>query len=249
MGWNQHAKRFGKNRRIPVTGRETYWSASGFSNLVFGLGVGLETHLCSNVDPNPFQIHIIGRSARRVFELGGSMRTARKAGHSQDVTAGVSGSASSIATVEPRESSVNLSVHASLNGWIAPQGIRSVPTHAVTVPNERRGYPRAKLQLPSRITRISGRREPEPPVFHTVDISSSGLFARCPFNLEPGTTVDLEVELVKKPAGRGTIRMLTQAHVVRAEPDAKRGWHALAFTFDDISFQRDDSMPPRFIRH
>jgi c-di-GMP-binding flagellar brake protein YcgR len=124
--------------------------------------------------------------------------------------------------------------------------MRRVPTHAVTVANERRAYPRAKLQLPLRVTRIAGRREAELPVIQTVDISSSGLFARCPFKLEPGTNVDLEVELVQKPAGRGAIRMLTQAHVVRVEPDAKHGWHAMAFNFDDISFQRDDFMPPRF---
>jgi hypothetical protein len=174
------------------------------------------------------------------------MRMVRKAGHSKSVTAGKSGVGSSVGTAEPRESADNSSVQASLNGWIVPQGMRSVPTHTVPVPNERRSYPRAKLRLPSRVTRISGRRETEPQVFKTLDISSSGLFAHCPFSLEPGTTVDLEVELVQKPAGRGTIRMLTQAHVVRSEPNGKAGWHALAFSFDDISFQRDDLVPPRF---
>jgi len=128
----------------------------------------------------------------------------------------------------------------------APRGMARVPTHAVAVPNERRSYPRARLRLPLKFVRIAGRRESEPQALYTANISSSGLFARCPFNLEPGTPVALEVELVRRMAGRGTVRMITEAHVVRLEPADKQGWKSLAFAFDDITFQRDDLLPPHF---
>ena len=80
----------------------------------------------------------------------------------------------------------------------------------------------------------------------TVDISSSGLRTICPFEIPVGTPVDLEVELVKRPAGHGSVRLLTKAQVVRALPDTTAGWHSLAFSFDEITFERDDLAFPHF---
>jgi hypothetical protein len=40
--------------------------------------------------------------------------------------------------------------------------------------------------------------------------------------------------------------MMTEAHIVRAEPASETGWHCLAAIFDDITFQRDEHVPSRF---
>jgi hypothetical protein len=133
------------------------------------------------------------------------------------------------------------------NDWSALRGIARVPTHAVHVANERRVYPRAQLQLPVRILRIAGHRETELDQVVTIDISSSGLRASCPFEIPVGTPVHLEVELVKRPSGCGSVRLITQAQVVRALPDGQStGWHTLAFSFEEISFERDELAPPHF---
>jgi hypothetical protein len=121
-----------------------------------------------------------------------------------------------------------------------------VPTHAVTVANERRAYARAHLQLPLRILRIAGRRETDFSELVTVDISSSGVRTRCPFEIEVGTPVHLEVVLVKRLGDCGNVRLVTQAQVVRAKPESD-GWHSLAFSFDEITFERDELAPPQFI--
>jgi hypothetical protein len=174
------------------------------------------------------------------------MRTARKTRQQKHVSTAKSSSSSRIATAHVTET-MELPPPVAIKSNIAvPQGMARVPSHAVPVPNERRSYPRARLRLPLKVVRIAGRRESEPQVLYTSNISSSGLYARCPLELTPGTPVDLEVELVRRMAGRGNVRMLTQAHVVRLERDAKNGWHSVAFTFDDISFQRDDLLPPQF---
>ena len=127
-----------------------------------------------------------------------------------------------------------------------PKGIARVPTHAVRPVEERRGYTRAKLSLPLRLKRIAGQRETRPQMLRTTNISSSGVLFLCPQRIEPGTPLEIEVCLVDRPVGRGTVRMMTEAHVVRAEPASKPGWHALAVTFDDITFQRDEPLPSRF---
>ena len=174
------------------------------------------------------------------------MRTARKTRHPKHISAAKSTGPSRVAAAQITET-LEISPPGAIESNIAaPRGMARVPTHAVPVPNERRHYPRARLRLPLKVVRIAGRRESEPQVLYTANISSSGLYAKCPFELRPGTPVDLEVELVRRMAGRGNVRMITQAHVVRLEPDGKAGWHALAFTFDDITFQRDDILPPRF---
>ena len=83
----------------------------------------------------------------------------------------------------------------------------------------------------------------------TTNISSSGVLFLCPQRIEPGTPIEIEVCLVDRPFGRGTVRMRTEAHIVRAEPASRPGWHFLAATFDDITFQREEPLPSRFQRH
>ena len=130
-----------------------------------------------------------------------------------------------------------------------PKGIARVPTHAVRPPEERRAYARAKLSLPMRVKRIAGQRERMGEPLRTANISSSGVLFLCPQRIEPGTPIQIEVCLVDRPFGRGTVRMRTEAHIVRAEPASRPGWHCLAATFDDISFHREEPLPSRFQRH
>ncbi len=130
-----------------------------------------------------------------------------------------------------------------------PKGIARVPTHSVRPPEERRSYARAKLSLPLRVNRIAGQRERMGETLRTTNISSSGVLFLCPQRIEPGTPIEIDVCLVDRPFGRGTVRMRTEAHIVRAEPSTRPGWHALAATFDDITFQREEPLPSRFQRH
>ncbi len=130
-----------------------------------------------------------------------------------------------------------------------PKGIARVPTHAVRPPEERRAYARAKLSLPLRVKRIAGQRERLVEPLRTTNISSSGVLFLCPQRIEPGTPIAIEVCLVDRPFGRGTLKMTTEAHIVRAEPTSRPGWHSLAATFDDITFQREEPLPSRFQRH
>ena len=129
-----------------------------------------------------------------------------------------------------------------------PKGMARVPTHAVRPPEERRAYARAKLSLPLRVKRIAGQRELLGEPLRTTNISSSGVLFLCPQRIEPGTPIEIEVCLVDRPFGRGTVRMKTEAHIVRAEASSRPGWHSLAATFDDITFQREEPMPSRFQR-
>ena len=142
---------------------------------------------------------------------------------------------------------------ADLPAWTTrakPKGIARVPTHAVRPAEERRAYARAKLSLPIRVQRIAGQREHMTESLRTANISSSGVLFLCPQRIEPGTPVELEVCLVDRPFGRGTVRMKTEAHIVRVEPATSRpGWHSIAACFDDITFQREEPLPSRFVRH
>ena len=126
-----------------------------------------------------------------------------------------------------------------------PKGMARVPTHAVLPVVERRVYTRAQLSLPLRLKRIAGQRELKHQSLRTTNISSSGALFLCPRLIEPGTPIVIEVCLVNRPFGRGTVKMMTEAHVVRAEPAPRRGWHALAVSFDDITFLRDEPLPSR----
>lgn len=126
-----------------------------------------------------------------------------------------------------------------------PRGFARVPTHAVRPVEERRRYARAKLSLPLRLVRIAGQRQMRQFALRTTNISSSGVLFACPEWIDPGTPVEIEVCLVERPFGQGSVRMLTEAHVVRVEPAARSGWHCLAITFDDVTFLRDESLPSR----
>jgi hypothetical protein len=129
-----------------------------------------------------------------------------------------------------------------------PKGIARVPTHAVRPAEERRTYARAKLSLPLRVKRIAGQKERISELLRTSNISSSGVLFLCPQKIEPGTPIEIEVCLVDRPFGRGTVRMKTEAHVVRVDPSPRPGWHNLAVMFDEITFQREEVMPSRFER-
>ena len=71
------------------------------------------------------------------------------------------------------------------------------------------------------------------------------MYLLVPFRVEPKTPVELEIGLTDRPRGRERVRMHTTAHVVRIDPVARPGWHGLAVTFDEITFERDDPAPNR----
>jgi hypothetical protein len=129
-----------------------------------------------------------------------------------------------------------------------PKGMARVPTHSVRPPEERRSYARAKLSLPLRVKCVAGIRERMGEPLRTTNISSSGVLFLCPARIEPGTPIAIEVCLVDRPFGRGSVKMITDAHVVRVDQAARPGWHSLAATFDDITFQREELLPSRFLR-
>ena len=172
------------------------------------------------------------------------MRTARN----PELTNQAESSCGEPATIE------KLSAHApacvvEMPSWTTrakPKGISRVPTHAVRPVEERRAYARARLSLSLRLRRVAGQRGHEEQVLLTTNISSSGLLFLCPRRIEPGISIDIEVRIVDRPLGRGTVRMMTQAHIVRAEPASKPGWHSLAASFDDITFHRDEPSPYQF---
>jgi hypothetical protein len=124
-----------------------------------------------------------------------------------------------------------------------PWGIARVPTHTVGHAAERRAYVRASLALPLSVMSVAGRPDTSLATLTTQDISSSGIFFLCPRRIEPGTPIEMEVTLVDKPVGHGTVRMRTQACVVRVESAITPGWHGLAAAFDDITFVRDEHLP------
>jgi hypothetical protein len=129
-----------------------------------------------------------------------------------------------------------------------PKGISRVPTHAVRPVEERRAFTRAKLSLSLRVKRVAGVRRPSR-LLQTANISSSGVLFLCPQHIDPGTSLELEVRLVDRPLGQGTVKMTTEARVVRAEPASRSGWHILAASFDEIRFHREDLIPPRIHKH
>jgi hypothetical protein len=174
------------------------------------------------------------------------MRVARKSRQAKSISAAKSNGFSAVGIAEAPTELESGHVPAAWSGWNHPRGIQRVPTHAIAVPNERRAYTRAALRLPLRIVRIAGRRETQSRPFMTIDISSSGVFTHCPFEIDPGTPVHLEVELVRRQSGQGTVKLVSEAHVVRATAAGKAGWFALAFSFDEITFERDDLLAPAF---
>ena len=129
-----------------------------------------------------------------------------------------------------------------------PRQFVRVPTHAVGVHPEHRQYPRAKLKLPLRLRAAGGELEQYPITLVMRNISSTGVYFLCPKQLTVGTPVELEVVLVSKPLGRGSVVMSTMAHICRAEAAATPGWYGLAACFDDVQFDHDDDLPSRFLK-
>lgn len=131
---------------------------------------------------------------------------------------------------------------------VRPIKFGRIPTHAIGVARERRRNPRAALSLPLRLIQIENRPEALPISLVTKNISSSGVYFLAPRRIEPGMAIMLEVALVDRPLGHGSVRMCTAAHIVRAEPADMLGWHGLAASFDDFDFERDEQVPLRFRR-
>lgn len=129
-----------------------------------------------------------------------------------------------------------------------PRQFVRVPTHAVGVHPEQRQYPRAKLKLPLRLGAVAGVPEEHPITLVMRNISSTGVYFLCPKHLEVGTRILLEVVLVSKPMGLGSVIMTTLAHVCRTEAAAMPGWYGLAAHFDDVQFDHDDDIPSRFLK-
>jgi hypothetical protein len=172
------------------------------------------------------------------------MRTARK---SKLMTQSDSRPGESLAINEvSSQSTVSVSDAPSWLTRAKPKGIARVPTHSLRPVEERRIYARAKLSLPLRLKRIAGQREQKSPELRTTNISSSGVLFLYPQRIEPGTPIEIEVCLVDRPFGRGAVKMMTEAHVVRVDSTARDGWHSLAACFDEITFQRDEPLPSRF---
>ena len=123
-----------------------------------------------------------------------------------------------------------------------------VPTHAVGVAAERRHSARAFLRLPVRLTGVEGSAEIHPVTLVTRDISSSGIYFLAPRRIDPGTAIEIEVALVERPMGQGTVKMSTAAHIIRMDATEIPGWHGLAAQFDNFEFQRDEAVPPHYGR-
>jgi hypothetical protein len=129
-----------------------------------------------------------------------------------------------------------------------PRQFVRVPTHAVGVHPEQRQYPRAKLKLPLRLSAVGGVPEEHPITLVMRNISSTGVYFLCPKHLAVGTRILLEVVLVSKPLGMGSVVMTTMAHLCRTEAAAMPGWYGLAACFDDVQFDHDDDLPSRFLK-
>ena len=140
---------------------------------------------------------------------------------------------------------INISPHFAKSG--PRRYFAGVPTHAVGVANERRRYPRAALSLPLRLTRFGQTTESIPVVLVTRDISSSGIFFLAPREINLATPVELQVALVERPLGCGSVQLITAAHLIRTEKCEMSGWHGYAASFDDFAIERDDDVPMRFL--
>jgi len=151
------------------------------------------------------------------------------------------------AAVSPvREFQVLTTGTTAFSGKPGPRRFARVPTHAVGVALENRRYPRAKLSLPLRLIGAGNVREQFPVTLVTRNISSSGIYFLAQRELKLGTSIELEVGLVERPAGQGRVHMRTAAHIVRVEETDTPGWHGYAATFDDFALQRDDVIPLRY---
>jgi hypothetical protein len=129
-----------------------------------------------------------------------------------------------------------------------PRRFVRVPTHAVGVNHEQREYPRASLKLPLRLRSVDSRPEDFPVTLVTRDISSTGVFFLCPKEIAVGSLIELEIVLVSRPMGLGSVVIVTTARAQRVEPAAMPSWYGVAASFDDMHFDRDDGLPSKFLR-
>jgi hypothetical protein len=128
-----------------------------------------------------------------------------------------------------------------------PRRFIRVPTHAVGVHPEHREYPRASLKLPLKLHSVGGIVEDFPVTLVTRDISSTGVYFLCPRQLPMNAAIELQIVLVSRPLGQGNVVMTSNAYVRRIHPAAVPGWFGIAANFDDVSFDRDDFIPSRFL--
>lgn len=128
-----------------------------------------------------------------------------------------------------------------------PRRFVRVPTHAVGVNHEQREYPRASLKLPLRLRSVDSIPEDFPVTLVTRDISSTGVFFLCPRQVAVDAVVELEIVLVSRPLGYGSVVITTKAKVSRVEPAAMPGWFGVAASFEEVHFDRDDHIPSRFL--
>jgi hypothetical protein len=128
-----------------------------------------------------------------------------------------------------------------------PRRFIRVPTHAVGVHPEHREYPRASLKLPLKLHSVEGIVEDFPITLVTRDISSTGVYFLCPKQLPMNAAIELQIVLVSRPLGQGNVVMASHAHVRRIHPATVPGWFGIAANFDDVSFDRDDFIPSRFL--
>jgi len=129
-----------------------------------------------------------------------------------------------------------------------PRRFARVPTHAVGVHPEQREYPRATLKLPLKLRSVNHVAEDVPLTLVTRDVSSTGVYFLSPKPLPAGAAVELEIVLVSRPLGHGNVVLATHAHVERVDPAATPGWYGIAASYDDVQFDRDDSIPSRYLK-
>jgi hypothetical protein len=94
-----------------------------------------------------------------------------------------------------------------------------------------------------RLIRVGDATEAAPVQLVTRNISSSGIYFLAPRAIDPGTAIELQVALVERPFGLGSVQMLTAAHIIRSEACDMPGWYGYAATFDDFALERDDRIP------
>jgi hypothetical protein len=128
-----------------------------------------------------------------------------------------------------------------------PRRFIRVPTHAVGAHPEHREYPRASLQLPLKLHSVDEIVEDFPITLVTRDISSTGVYFLCPKQLPMNAAIGLQIVLVSRPLGQGNVVMASNAYVRRVHPAAVPGWFGIAANFDEVSFDRDDFIPSRFL--
>jgi hypothetical protein len=100
---------------------------------------------------------------------------------------------------------------------------------------ERRLYPRFIAWLPLRLKAVAGRRDPDPLVLLTQNISQAGVCFRAPRKIEPNQLVEIEVTLLGVGPGGANIPIVIEGRIVRAEPGNRPGWYKLAAAFEDTS--------------